>query len=208
MAWRKGHQYSKTYAAVWIVVKALLGIFFPIRFEGREKLKDRDAPYILIGNHYSNLDPLIVAVAQHSYQVSFLGKKELTKNRLFARFLSALHMIPVDRHNTDMEAMRACVRLLRSGEVLGIFPEGTRHHQGLMTETESGTAVIALRGGAPLIPLWITRKPRLFRPTRVVIGEDIPCADLREQGVNRESCETLMKRIADVYARMAETASR
>ncbi len=63
-----------------------------------------------------------------------------------------LHMIPVDRHHSDMEAMRACLRVTKAGGVLGIFPEGTRHKEGIMEHIESGVALIALRSGVPLIP--------------------------------------------------------
>ena len=208
MAWHEGSQYTRTYAVVWRLAHAVFHTLFPVRYEHRERLQGLEAPYLLVANHYSNLDALMVAVAQHEYQVSFLGKKELTQNRTFARFLARLHMIPVDRHHADLEAMRACTKLLRSGNVLAIFPEGTRHHEGLMTQTESGTALIALRAGVPLIPVWITRKPRLLRRTRLVIGEEIPYEDLRQEGINQETANALMQRIAHVYATMAEKAEK
>ena len=57
-------------------------------------------------------------------------------------------MIDVDRHNMDMAALRACLKTLREGHPLGVFPEGTRHKEGVMEHMESGIAMIALRSGA------------------------------------------------------------
>ena len=94
--------------------------------------------------------------------------------------------------------------MLRDGDVLGIFPEGTRHHEGLMTEMESGTALIALRSGAPVIPFYIPGKIGLFRRLTVAIGDPIPTADLRAEGVNTETCRLLMERITAAYAEMAK----
>ena len=133
-------------------------------------------------------------------------KKELCKNKEIAALFRNLRMIPVDRHNSDMEAMRACMKVTRDGEILGIFPEGTRHHNGVMEELESGVGLIALRGRVPLIPMYITGKLKLFRRLHVYVGEPIVTEDLREQGVNKETCDMLLKRITSCYADMQKNA--
>lgn len=97
---------------------------------GREKL-NLDAPYIVIANHTSFADPIIAAMLIRRYEVNFLGKIELAKAPVVGKLLMHLHMIPVDRHHSDMEAMRACLRVTKAGGVLGIFPEGTRTRRGL-----------------------------------------------------------------------------
>ena len=106
----------------------------------------------------------------------------------------------MDRHNTDMEAMRACMRVTREGHVLGIFPEGTRHHEGLMTELESGVAMIALRSKVPLVPVYIAGKLGLFRTLHVYVGEPIMMDDLRAEGINTQTCQALLGRITQTYA--------
>lgn len=183
----------------WLLFHTIL----PVRYEHLERLQG-DAPFIVIGNHLSLLDPIIAALAVPRYQVNFLAKKELAKIKPFRYLLAKLHTIFVDRHNSDMEAMRACMKVMREGGVLCIFPEGTRHHQGLMEEIESGVSLMALRSGAPLIPVYIQGKLRLFRPLDVLIGEPIPMEDLRDEGVNTETCQQLMARITQTYAEMAE----
>ncbi len=191
---------SKVYSVVLPVAQVILKTILPVKYHGLENVKDMKAPYILMANHTTMLDPFMMAVAIPQYQIRFIGKKELWKFKPFAWFANAIKAIPVDRHNTDMEAMRACMRVTREGHVLGIFPEGTRHHKGLMTELESGVAMIALRSKVPLVPVYIAGKLGLFRTLHVYVGKPIMMDDLREMGINTETCQTLLGRITQTYA--------
>ncbi len=161
-----------------------------------------DAPYILIANHSSMIDPLLIGYACKRYQIRFLGKKELVKNPILKFVFSHMRMIAVDRHNMDMQAMRACLKTLKEGHPLGIFPEGTRHKEGVMEQLEGGTAMMALRSGTPLLPVFIAEKPKLWRMTDCYIGAPIPYDDLAARGINRDTCEALEKRITETYREM------
>ena len=194
------------YRVLRVLAAFLFHTFVPVRYHHIERAQ-LDAPFIVIGNHLSLLDPVIVAAAVKRYEIAFMAKKELSGNGLFKRFLLCIHTIFVSRHNSDMEAMRTSMRALRSGEVLGIFPEGTRYHMGLMEEQEAGAAMIALRSGVPLIPMYISRKLALFRPVDCVVGEPIPMDDLREKGINKETCRELMERITLKYRDLAAEAA-
>lgn len=204
---QEGLRRSWLYEVCRVLAWLLFHSFLPVRYHNAERLQ-LDAPYIVIGNHLSNLDPIIVALAIPRYQVRFLAKRELAKVGIVRWFLAELHAIYVDRHNSDMEAMRACMKVIRQGGVLGIFPEGTRHHQGMMEEIESGVALMALRGGAPLMPVYIDGKLGLFRPLNVWVGEPMPMDDLRAEGVNSHTCQALLTRITETYAHMAEEAKK
>ena len=115
-----------------------------------------------------------------------------------------MHMIPVDRGNSDMAALRTCMKTLRDGGVLGIFPEGTRHKQGVMEELESGTALIALRSNVPVIPMLITPKFRFFRRMHLYVGTPIEYQDLRAEGINSATCNALCTRITERYRDMVK----
>ena len=123
----------------YMLARFLAAIFFhtlsPVRYHHKERLPEKP-PYILISNHRSFMDPVIMAYIIKKYDITFLGKKELVKNKIASFVLRNMHIIPVDRHGTDMMAMRHCISAIRNGEILGIFPEGTRHHTGLMDEIE------------------------------------------------------------------------
>lgn len=170
----------------------------PVKYHGAEKLRGAEGPMVLISNHLHALDPFILAYPIKD-QCVFLAKKELAKNRFVTRLLTRLHCIFVDRHNADMEAMRACMRTLKAGKTLIIFPEGTRHHEGQMQQIENGTALIVLRGKAPLIPFYLDRPLKLFRRVNAYVGDPIPYGDLLERGVNMETCEELNQRMRETY---------
>lgn len=197
---------SGLYTFLWHLANGALKVLWPTRFHGIEQL-DRPAPFILIGNHQSWKDPLPMAIAVgKEQQLSLVGKRELSAGGLLNKIMKNLHVVLVNRHNTDMEAMRACMKVVREGHILAIFPEGTRHHKGLMEELESGTAMIALRSGVPLIPMLISTKMKLFRRNDCYVGEPIPMDDLREKGLNKETCAELLQRITAAYADMSAKA--
>ena len=193
---------SKVYSVALAAAQVLLKSILPVKYHGLENVSSLEAPYILMANHTTMLDPFMMAAAIPQYQIRFIGKKELWKVPPFAWFANNIRAIPVDRHNTDMEAMRACMRVTREGHVLGIFPAGTRHHKGLMTELESGVAMIALRSKVPLVPVYIAGKLGLFRTLHVYVGKPIMMDDLRENGINTESCQALLGRITETYAHL------
>ena len=200
-----GYKKSGIYTAARFVANLLFKTVMPVRYHNEERLA-LDAPYIIIGNHSHWMDPVVLAVPVRRYQVTFLGKKELMKNPIANWVFRKINVIPVDRHNTDMAAMRACVKAVREGQILGIFPEGTRYHQGVMEELESGVAMIALRSGVPLIPVYVSEKLKFFRRTDVYVGEPIPLDDLKAAGINKDTCEALLKRITATYADLQKQA--
>ncbi len=181
----------------WVAVR----LFIPVRYHGQEKLRGRKGPFVLISNHQHALDPVVLALCVRE-QCVFLAKKELAANGFLRWMFRQLHCIMVDRHNSDMEAMRACMQVIRDGRVLVIFPEGTRHHEGQMEQIENGTSLIVLRGGVPLIPVYIDRPLKLFRRCNAWVGEPIGYGDLLEQGTNRNSCEALNERMRETYRKM------
>ena len=174
---------------------------FPVKYHNLE-CAQLDAPFILIGNHSHLLDPLLIGVPVYRYQLHFLSKKELMNNRIMAWMLKKLNAIPVDRHNMDMGAMRASLKVLKEGHVLGIFPEGTRHKEGVMEDMESGVSMIALRSRARILPAYIASKPKLFRTTHVYFHEPVSIADIAAKGVNKDTCEEVSQRIAGIYREM------
>ena len=197
-----GRRRSFWYRTARALATVALHTVLPVRYHHAERLTG-EPPMIVIGNHQSWLDPVVIGFAIKKRQVTFMGKKELAANGLIRGILKEAGVILVDRHNTDMEAMRACMKALRGGEILGIFPEGTRHHEGVMREMETGVAMLALRSGAPVIPVLVPRL-RWFHTVDCYVGEAIPTSDLREQGVNTQTCQALMERISARYEALIE----
>ena len=196
------------YTVARIAAVLLTHTIFPVRYHNTEEFK-LDAPYILISNHKSALDPLIIASPCKKYEVRFVGKKELTKKKWVANLLEkGLHMITVDRHHTDLAAMRQCTRVLKEGKVLAIFPEGTRHLPDLMSEVETGTSVLALRANVPLLPVFISRKLSFLRVTHVYVGKPMDISDLSAQGMDAATVDQLTQRIRETFLRMREDSKK
>ena len=198
---------SRLYEFVRGLAVVVFHTIIPVKFHNREVL-DREPPYVLISNHLSALDPVVLALGVPKQQVVFLGKKELGKNKMIRRILTSAHCILVDRHNTDMTAMRNCMKAIRAKKILIIFPEGTRHHEGQMQEIESGASLIAMRCGAPIIPVYFGRKLGFFRRTHIWVGEEIPSTDLIAQGINAETCEEMNERFRATFRKMVEDAEK
>jgi 1-acyl-sn-glycerol-3-phosphate acyltransferase len=162
----------------WPVVKGP----FRLRARGVENLPD--GGFVLAANHTSNFDPWPLAIPiLPGRQLRFMAKSELF-NPLLAPILRAGGAFKVRRGEGDVEAMRTAVDLVRSGEIVVMFPQGTRHRKGLRKKHEarphSGAARIALGAGAPLVPAAIAGTDRLSRlgPLRVAYGRPLDLSDL------------------------------
>ena len=196
------------YEVARVLANILFHTLMPVRFHHKERLL-QDPPYVVIGNHRHALDPVVMAMGIPHHQIVFLAKKELAGNSKFLRnMLVRLHCILVGRHESDMEAMRACMKAVKMKKILLIFPEGTRHHEGQMEHIESGTSLIAMRSKAPVIPIYFDRKLGLFKVTNLYVGEPIPYDDLLAEGINTETCERMNERLRETFRNMIKEAEQ
>ena len=212
MAEKKLEAVTEKRGILYEVARVLANILFhtlmPVRFHHKERLL-QDPPYVVIGNHRHALDPVVMAMVIPHHQIVFLAKKELAGNSKFLRnMLIRLHCILVGRHESDMEAMRACMKAVKMKKILLIFPEGTRHHEGQMEHIESGTSLIAMRSKAPVIPIYFDRKLSLFKVTNLYVGEPIPYDDLLAEGINTDTCERMNERLRETFRTMIKDAEQ
>ena len=205
MAEKKLEPVTEKRGIIYEIARVLAHIVFhtlmPVRFHHKERLR-QDPPFVVIANHRHALDPVVMAMGIPKHQIVFLAKKELGSTPLTQNLLTRLHCILVDRHNADMEAMRSCMKAIKLKKILLIFPEGTRHHEGQMEQIESGTALIAMRSKAPVIPIYFDRKLSWFKVTNLYVGEPIPYDDLLEEGINTETCEKMNERMRETFRKM------
>ena len=212
MAEKKLEAVTEKRSILYEIARVLANILFhtlmPVRFHHKERLL-QDPPYVVIGNHRHALDPVVMAMGIPHHQIVFLAKKELAGNSKFLRnMLIRLHCILVGRHESDMEAMRACMKAVKMKKILLIFPEGTRHHEGQMEHIESGTSLIAMRSKAPVIPIYFDRKLSLFKVTNLYVGEPIPYDDLLAEGINTDTCERMNERLRETFRTMIKDAEQ
>ena len=128
---------------------------------------------IIASNHESLTDPFILGIAT-TREIHFMAKSELFANRAMAATFRSLGAFPVERGGGDRAAIGEAAELLRRGEVLGIFPQGT-HKQHLERRWHRGAARLALVTGAPIVPVHLTgtRGKPLRTRVRIAVGEPI-----------------------------------
>ncbi len=137
------------YKVLCTLVRVFL-ILLGLRRKGLENFP-REGGVILASNHVSNWDPLAVAVAVNR-PVHFMAKEELFNIRFLGTLLKNVNSFPVKRGTADRKAIRQALDILNDGEVLGIFPEGTRSTTGEQ-KAQMGVAMIALKSGRPVVPV-------------------------------------------------------
>ena len=161
---------NKWYTALYCVVWVFFSLFHPIRAVGRERLPEGGA--LLCGNHTSASDPFCVVFAVgRRPQCRVMAKDELMRIPLVGFLLKKAGIIGVKRGKADVGAVKASMKALKNGEKLLLFPEGTRIAEGEKGSAHNGAAMLSTRTGAPIVPVYIPRKKKWFRPTTVVFGE-------------------------------------
>lgn len=193
----------------------------------------RDGPVILAANHASNLDAVVIGswlIPNLGRRIHWLGKKELFLWPLVGWAAANGGVHPVDRAAADVEAFRLAQRILDEGHILFVFPEGTRSPDGALQEARDGIAVLALRTGAPIVPLGISGSNRVWPKGQklphpgghvtIRVGTPFRPADLLPPDTDRRTAKGLvttmiMERIAallppaqrGVYGRAAPPAA-
>ena len=140
-------------------------LFARIRVEGLERIPHTGA-VILAANHISNADPVVVGAwvtpALRRRRIHWLGKRELFDWPVIGWLAAHCGVHPVDRGAADVEAFRLAMRILEAGHVLLIFPEGTRSPTGALQEAKDGLAILALRTGAPIVPIGVNNSDAVW----------------------------------------------
>jgi len=137
---------------------------------------------ILACNHTAFSDVLVVSAAAKR-QVRYMAKKELFKIPLLGRLIAALGAYPVNRGGADVGSIKRTIGLLEAGELIGIFPQGTRHgfKDPRQTEIKGGIGMIAYHTHASVLPAFIDNKrgkTGIFRRNTVIFGRKIPYEEL------------------------------
>jgi 1-acyl-sn-glycerol-3-phosphate acyltransferase len=195
------------------IFRTLLAVWFRPRVSGRLFIPD-SGPVILAPVHRSFADFGFAAFVTRR-KLFFMAKDDMWSNRWLGRLLITLGAFPVHRESADREALRHAEAVLRAGQVLVLFPEGTRQEGPVVHDLLEGAAFLAARTGAQIVPIGIGNSDRAMpkgqtipKPLRitVVVGEPLPAPERSGSGrVSRtrvhETTEALRQRIQVVYDR-------
>ncbi len=193
------------YSSARFMMRNALRLFGDWQVEGRECVPPRGG-LIVVSNHQSNMDPPMI-MASLPRRVYFMAKRGIFNGPVISFLLRAYGTFPLNRDGGDLQAIQWSLKMLDSGQVIGIFPEGTRSPGG-MRKGIPGIAMIALRSGAPILPIGMTGTERTGPPWqvamprgefRVKIGQPFSLPVI-EGRVNREQLQSMTDMIMERVA--------
>lgn len=181
------------------IVHALLYIFCQIVFRvkkvGEENIPKQGA-YIMCANHVSNWDPPIL-VACTKRKMYIMAKAELFKNNFIKWLARKCLVFPVKRGKMDIESIKFSLKVLKDGEILTIFPEGTRNGMEKNKKAQNGAAFMALRTGAPVIPVGIQGKMKPFHKVKLNYGKPLDFSKDQTNKPEKEQLDKVSKEIME-----------
>ena len=163
---------------------------YPVKIYGKENIPKGGA--ILVSNHFRAIDCGFITRV-YSKDIKFLAKKEIFKNKLFAKIVKSYGGIPIDRENPDMSSLLTAIKYVKEGHKLCIFAEGKRNTTGTtdLQEIKGGSVVFAIKAKCPIVPIMISRKAKVFRRTHIIVGEPFYLSDFYGKKLTDEDIEKL-----------------
>jgi 1-acyl-sn-glycerol-3-phosphate acyltransferase len=137
-----------------MIVRLLLRILVRREIQGKGNLPT-EGPLIVVANHLNIADPPILSACLQR-RIVYMAKEESFRHPIQGPLVRGFRAFPVRRGQLDRKALRWSQQTLKEGLALGMFPEGTRSKTATLQQARSGTALIALRSGAPILPVGIT----------------------------------------------------
>jgi len=143
-------------------MKLLLRLLTRWRVQGKENIPVQGS-LIIVANHLNLIDPPLLS-ASIPRRIVFMAKEELFHSLIFGPLVRGWHAFPVRREQLDREALRQAQQVLSEGLALGMFPEGARSATAQMQQAYAGASLVALRSGAPILPVGITGTEKIKSP--------------------------------------------
>jgi 1-acyl-sn-glycerol-3-phosphate acyltransferase len=180
---------------------------FDFKVYGRENLIE-EGGVILASNHQSYLDPPCIGMACRR-EIFYLARNTLQQRPFIGPVIARLNTVPVDRDRGDISSIKAIIRLLRAGNRVIIFPEGTRSLDGNLQPARAGLGMIIAKTLVPVVPMRVfgtfEALPRTgglrLRPISVVVGQPIRFADAELKG-DRSNYQDLSNRVMAEIAKL------
>jgi len=181
------------------LLRTIYTLLFRLEARGTENIP-ATGPVVLASNHISNFDPPTVGV-KVKRKVHFMAKEELFKIPVFGALIHSFGAFPVKRGGVSKDAIKSAITLLKEGNVMGIFPEGSRNNQS--GSAKKGAAMIAVRSGAVVVPVAVVGKYRIFSKMTVYYGKPIDLTAIIE-----ESSPDMLEQVTDaIMVRIRELAA-
>ena len=166
------------YAFLVMLVAPFMAIFMPTKVVGKKYLKQIKGKGMLFScNHQSMNDPILLKI-KVNHKFKFIAKAELFKNKFSKKVLESLGAYPINRGESDIQAIKKTIQYLRDNKQIVIFPEGTRVKNGEGAEYKNGLAMRALKTDCYVVPAVFRKKTKMFVRNTLVIGKPFKFSDI------------------------------
>lgn len=170
---------------------------YRVKVVGKENIP-KEGGVLICSNHIHNFDPPIVGISCPR-PIRFMAKEEIFRVPIFGKVIKNLNAFPVKRGMSDREALRTGLKVLKNGEVLGLFPEGTRSKTGKLGKGLAGAGFFALRTDAAVVPCAIVGEYKPFKQIKVFYGKPLNMDELRKNKVSaEETTDFIMNEISQL----------
>ncbi len=185
------------------ITTPIFKILFRVKFTGTENVPE-GSQFIFAANHISILDPFYIAIGSKK-EMNFLAKSELFENKFLAAFLRKMNAFPVKRDKSDRTALRKAEEIIKSGGIIGIFPEGRVNLEiGAPKRAKAGVGFIAGRCQCPVVPvcLYNEKKGKLFTKLTVRYGKPLSVEELELDTGKKDyqkTADIIMDKITELW---------
>jgi 1-acyl-sn-glycerol-3-phosphate acyltransferase len=135
------------------MARVFANIFWKFRVYGLENIP-REGGVLLASNHQSVFDPVLVAMVLPR-EMHFMARRTLFRNPVFRAIIVSYNAFPIDRDSADVKGVKTAIARLEAGNILLVFPEGTRTGDGSVGRMKPGIGMLAERAAVPIVPVLI-----------------------------------------------------
>ncbi len=172
--------------------------FFKFEVIGTENIPS-EGNLIIAANHKSNLDPIFVASAVNKKRkMTAIAKEELFKNKILAKILNKVEIIPINRQNPGLGTIKRILKYIKNDYALVMFPEGTRSKTDDFNDAKAGLSLFATKAKAEIVPCTIYSSYKLFKPAKIYFGEPISLEEYYKQKLTSEDHERISGEVMDI----------
>ena len=178
------------YASLWLRPKRL--------YESKKAKKHVRGGAIVIANHPSFIDPVAILFAFWYRRVHIMATQDMFRNKIGNWFFRRVLCIPVNKNDLSINTFRSAMEVLDDGGVLGIFPEGTVNDDASTLKSfKSGVVLLALKGHAPIVPVYLVPPKKWYNRVVMVIGNPINLEEMYEGTPNLRIIEEVSVKLRD-----------
>lgn len=172
--------------------------FFKFEVIGAENIPS-EGNLIIAANHKSNLDPIFVASAVNKKRkMTAIAKEELFKNKILAKILNKVEIIPINRQNPGLGTIKRILKYIKNDYALVMFPEGTRSKTDDFNNAKAGLSLFATKAKAEIVPCTIYSSYKLFKSAKIYFGKPISLEEYYKQKLTSEDHERISGEVMDI----------